>query len=103
MLKMKNISDKRAAAQSRAAMIQKLTEAYPALEDAIRSRSNRDFRAACIAIIRDAKTDENAAARADIIGIENLSAFNQFCAECFEGIGEGSQKAAPLDLSRLGL
>jgi hypothetical protein len=102
MLKLKNISDKRANIQSRAHAILAIATKFPALEAAMRSRNNRDFRLAVVEIVRAAKDDDSASALADVISIENLSAYNQFCAEVFEGLDSAKpQAASKVDIEKL--
>lgn len=101
-LKLKNITDKRANIQVRANAILAIATKFPALEAAMRSRNNKDFRNAVVEIIRAAKDDASASALADVLSIENLSAYNQFCAEVFEGLDTGKPQAAgSVDISKL--
>jgi hypothetical protein len=102
MLKLKNITDKRANIQVRANAILAIATKFPTLEAAMRSRNNRDFRCAIVEILRAASSDESAETLADVLSIENLSAFNQFAAEVFEGLDSAKpQAASKVDIEKL--
>lgn len=77
----------RADSQVRAGKVNLLCDRFPALEAAIKSRNNSDFRRAIGEIARAAKTDDKAISALSLIQAENLSAFLKFCAEVYVGVG----------------